>query len=181
MEGDIAGIERCYLGTQRALRERLLSASDVATRIRLSKDSRTYLASRGRHMEPQYETLLAAGRTQWRAGERVRFFKAESGEAVWLPDEADDVSPIADEEEMTEALVELQSPSVPAAALERRDYNVEYYLRLLLQSYAQRLRVAFEAEDFKQLFRLDGQLSLLDRPIGDMQLRWIRCPLPGGR
>jgi len=181
MQGDIAGIERCYLETQGALRGRLLPASDVATRVRLSKDSRAYLASRGKHMEPQYEALLAAGRTQWRAGERVRFYKAQSGEAVWLPDEADDISPIADEKEFedegTEAAADLRSPSVSTAALERRDYDVAHYLRILLYSYAERLRVAFGAEDFQQLFRLDAQRGLFDRPVNEMQLRWIRCPL----
>ena len=66
--------------------------------------------------------------------------------------------------------------------MDRRDYDVEHYLRLLLQSYAERLRVAFEPEDFKQIFRLDPQLSLFGKPIHAMQLRWIRCPSsPGGR
>jgi DNA polymerase I len=184
MQGDIAGIQRCYLETQGALRGRLLPASDVATRVRLSKDSRTYLASRGKHMEPQYEALLAAGRNQWRAGERVRFYKAQTGEAVWLPDEADDISPIVDEEEFekegTEAAADLRPSSVSTAALERRDYNIAHYLRILLYSYAERLRVAFEAEDFQQLFRLDAQRGLFDRPVNEMQLRWIRCPSPSG-
>jgi hypothetical protein len=40
------------------------------------------------------------------------------------------------------------------------------------------LRVVFEAEDFSQLFRLDGQQGLFDRPIEQMQLRWIRGPAP---
>ena len=88
-------------------------------------------------MEPQYEALLAAGRTQWRAGERVRFYKAQSGEAVWLPDEADDVSPIAVEEELegegTEAAAGLRSASVSTTILERRDYDIEHYLHILSQ------------------------------------------------
>ncbi len=134
--------------------------------------------------DPQYEALLAAGRTQWRAGERVRFYKAQRG-AVWLPDEADDISPIADEEELEgegmEMVENLRLPSVSAASMEWRDYDVEHYLRILLYSYAERLRVAFKAEDFQQLFRLDGQLSLFDRLIEEMQLRWIRCPSQGGR
>ena len=44
---------------------------------RLSKDSKTYLAKRAKHTEAQYEALLAAGRTQWRAGERVRFYRSQ--------------------------------------------------------------------------------------------------------
>ena len=59
---------------------------------------------------------------------------------------------------------------------ERRDYDVEQYARVLLYSYASRLAVVFTVEDFQQLFRLDGQMSLFDRPLEAMQLRWIRCP-----
>lgn len=53
---------------------------------------------------------------------------------------------------------------------------MEQYARVLLNSYASRLAVAFTAEDYRQLFRLDGQMSLFDRPLEAMQLRWIRCP-----
>jgi hypothetical protein len=110
MQGDIAGIAQAYQETQETLRLRLLPASDVATRVRLSKDSKTYLAKRAKHTEAQYEALLAAGRTQWRAGERVRFYRAQHGASVWLPDEADDASPIQDEEEADE-LEEAWNPS----------------------------------------------------------------------
>jgi DNA polymerase, archaea type len=178
MQNDIEGIARCYQETQEALRQRRLPASDVATRMRLSKDSTTYLATRAKHTEAQYEALLAAGRTQWRAGERVRFYRAQHGAPVWLPDEADDASPISDEEDADE--VEGSEESLFAAPCatpltDRRDYDSEHYVRVLLHSYAERLRVVFEAEDFSQLFRLDGQQGLFDRPIDQMQLRWIRC------
>src|SRR5205823_9067858 len=148
MLGDVAGIARGYQETQEALRLRLLPASDVATRMRLSKDSKAYLARRAKHTEAQYEALLAAGRTQWRAGERVRFYRAQNGAPVWLPDEADDASPILNEEETGEGekSVELLfSPASEDALAERRDYDIGHYLRVLLQSYAERLRVVFEA------------------------------------
>jgi len=181
MEDDIAGIARYYQETQEALRRRLLPASDVATRMRLSKDSKTYLASRVKHTEAQYEALLAAGRKQWRAGERVRFYRAPQGVPVWLPDEADDASPISDEEEADEVEKSeetlFSAPSAPPLA-DRRDYDSEHYVRVLRDSYAERLRVVFEAEDFTQLFRLDGQRGLFDRPVEQMQLRWIRCMSP---
>src|SRR6266571_2764914 len=181
MHDDIAGIVQCYRETQEALRQRLLPATDVATRMRLSKDSTTYLASRAKHTEAQYEALLAAGRTQWRAGERVRFYRAPQGIPIWLPDEADDAAPIADEEDADEVEANeetlLSAPST-APLTDRRDYDSEHYLRILRDSYAERLRVVFEAEDFSQLFRLDGQQGLFDRPIEHMQLRWIRCLTP---
>src|SRR6266536_2335412 len=182
MQDDIAGIVQCYRDTQEALRQRLLPASDVATRMRLSKDSKTYLAKRSKHTEAQYEALLAAGRKQWRAGERVRFFRAPQGVPVWLPDEADDASPISNEEngdETEESEESLFSTASTAPSLtDRRDYDIEHYLRILRDSYAERLRVVFEADDFSQLFRLDGQQGLFDRPIEQMQLRWIRCQPP---
>ena len=184
MQGDIAGIVRAYQETQEALRCRLLPAADVATRMRLSKDSKTYRARRAKHTEAQYEALLAAGRTQWRAGERVRFYRAQNGAPVWLPDEADDASPIQDEkdpDEGEESVEPLFSPASEASLAERRDYDIGHYLGVLLHSYAERLRVVFEAEDFQQIFRLDAQRGLFDRPIEEMQLRWIRCTTPTGR
>ena len=184
MQGDIAGIARAYQETQETLRLRLLPASDVATRVRLSKDSKTYLARRAKHTEAQYEALLAAGRTQWRAGERVRFYRVQHGASVWLPDEADDASPIQDEVDADEpegSVEPLFSTALGAPLTERRDYHVEHYLRVLRDSYAERLRVVFEAGDFEQLFRLDAQRGLFDRPIEEMQLRWIRCTAPTER
>ena len=149
--------------------------------MRLSKDSKTYLAKRAKHTEAQYEALLAAGRTQWRAGERVRFYRAHHGAPVWLPDEADDASPISEDEDTGEIEGSEESLfSAPSAAplTDRRDYDSEHYVRVLRGSYAERLRVVFEAEDFSQLFRLDAQTGLFDRPIEQMQLRWIRCMSP---
>ena len=180
MQDNIEGIVRFYQETHEAQR-RLLPATDVATRMRLSKDSKTYLAKRAKHTEAQYEALLAAGRTQWRAGERVRFYRAQHGAPVWLPDEADDASPISEDEDTGEIEGSEESLfSAPSAAplTDRRDYDSEHYVRVLRGSYAERLRVVFEAEDFSQLFRLDAQTGLFDRPIEQMQLRWIRCMSP---
>jgi len=67
-------------------------------------------------------------------------------------------------------------PPETAPMGEQRDYDVDLYARLLLNSYASRLAVAFTVEDFGQLFRINGQMSLFDRPLEAMQLRWIRCP-----
>ncbi len=88
---------------------------------------------------------------------------------------------IADEEEADEAETSEESlfPAASAPSLtDRRDYDSEHYPRILRDSYAERLRVVFEAEDFSQLFRLDGQQGLFDRPIDQMQLRWVRCLAP---
>ena len=125
--------------------------------------------------------MLAAGRTQWRNGERVRFYRAQQGTPVWLPDEADDASPISEDEDTDEGEGHVESMFSAASdtpLTDRRDYDSEHYVRVLLHSYAERLRVVFEAEDFSQLFRLDGQQGLFDRPIEEMRLRWIRCLAP---
>ncbi len=187
MQGDVAGAQRCYLETADALRRRLLTAADVATQVRLSKTPKAYLAARAKHTESQYEALLAAGRTQWTAGERVRFYRTQDGGYAWLPEEADD-APLSFDNSPDEAEVDTPVSSgdanMPATFVdaekhaERHDYDVNHYLRILLMSYAGRLRDAFTSEDFDQLFRLDGQRRLFDQPIEAMQLRWIRCAQP---
>jgi DNA polymerase I len=135
---------------------------------------------RQRHQEPQYEALLAAGRTSWEPGERVRFYRNRAGSSVWHPEEEETSEASNMEEGMGEELDNL--PSAPSGTVHmqsevptsRRDYDVEYYLQQLVGSYAARLRKAFEPEDYAQIFRLNGQVGLFDRPIEMIQPRWIR-------
>ena len=193
MTGDIAGVRQTYLDTVIALLNRSLTATDVAARVRLSKTPEAYMATRSAHPEAAYETLLAAGRTRWSPGERVRFYRARSGGYIWLPEEADEApagSRWEPEEAMDEDEEEL-APGDPGSAESnhplppklsrrellagRRDYDVNHYLQALVTSYAARLRKAFAPDDFEQLFRLNGQPGLFDRPIEAIQPRWIRC------
>jgi DNA polymerase elongation subunit (family B) len=155
MIGDVEGLSAVFRGTAAAIAGRELPASEVAARARLTKTPEGYLASRGTHREAAYEALLAAGRTRWTPGERVRFYRARGGAHVWLPDEDDDA----------------RSGAAEAA----RDYDVDHYLEVLVGSYASRLRKAFAPEDFERIFRLDAQAGLFDRPIGAIEPRWIRC------
>ena len=46
-----------------------------------------------------------------------------------------------------------------------RDYDVDYYVRLLRASYAQRLARAFTPLDFETLFADPDQLSIFAPPI----------------
>ncbi|MFL5705475.1 MAG: DNA polymerase, partial [Ktedonobacteraceae bacterium] len=107
------------------------------------------------------------GRTNWYPGERVRFYRARGKSYVWLPEENIEAS--------------INQPWEPEAKTDktntqhRQDYDVEHYLQVLVTSYAARLRKAFLPDDFEQLFRLDGQSGLFDRPIEHIQPRWIRC------
>ena len=179
MTGDVVGVRDAYLETADALRQRLFTATDVATRVRLSKTPEAYQAARSGHSEQAYEALLAAGRTKWTPGERVRFYRTQSGLQVWMPDESEEII-ISDAQEAgakedgrkpNEALLSFHPDDMKS----RLDYDVEHYLRVLVTSYASRLRKAYATEDFEQLFRIDEQLGLFDRPVEHIQPIWIRC------
>jgi DNA polymerase elongation subunit (family B) len=187
MSDDIAGLRQSYLDMVLALRKRELSPADLATRVRLSKTPEAYRTSRASHPEAQYEALLAAGRTRWFPGERVRFYRSRRGTYVWLPDENEEASVQSNWEAGAEQAEQAGTGDEEAALTPRaslaahgehrgsRDYDVEHYLQVLVTSYAARLRKAFAPEDFEQLFRLDGQSGLFDRPIESITPRWIRC------
>ncbi|TMC59327.1 MAG: DNA polymerase [Chloroflexota bacterium] len=194
MTNDIVGLRRAYLETVEALRHRALPASELGAKVRLSKTPEAYMSSRAGHPEAQYEALLSAGRTRWFPGERVRFYRARNKQYVWLPEETDEASvgndweaepgPNGEEREAaamagvvaSEVVQDVPGASSPREEVgNRRDYDVDHYLQVLVTSYAGRLRKAFSAEDFEQLFRLDGQEGLFDRPVEDIEPRWIRC------
>ena len=67
------------------------------------------------------------------------------------------------------------SSSSRAAIADRRDYDVNHYIQVLITSYAARLRKAFSPEEFAQLFRLESQPGLFDQPVESIQSKWIRC------
>jgi DNA polymerase I len=179
MTGDVVGVRDAYLETLAALRERRLPASDVAARVRLSKTPEAYLANKATRPEAAYEALLAAGRKTWSPGERVRFYRARGGISVWIPEESEEASV----EQGWEKEIEAKEHSQKAVATivphediaNRRDYDVEHYLRVLFTSYASRLRKVYAPGDFELLFRTDGQLGLFDQPIEHIQPNWIRC------
>jgi len=141
--------------------------------VRLSKSSDTYLASRSAHSEAQYEALLAAGRTRWYPGERVRFYRVRNKSYVWLPDEAEE-APIRPGEDNDLLSPPSNAPGDGVKPAERRDYDIDHYLNVLVTSYAGRLKKGFSPESFEQLFRLDYQEGLFDLPVEDIKPRWIK-------
>jgi DNA polymerase, archaea type len=157
----------------------------------ISKTPEAYLTSRASHPEPQYEALLAAGRTRWCPGERVRYYRTRGKTYIWLPEENEEASvdrgwetePISKNSnqvttDIPNMVSETNSPSTNRAAIaDRRDYDVNHYVLLLITSYAARLRKAFAPEDFAQLFRLESQPGLFDQPVESIQPKWIRCSL----
>jgi DNA polymerase, archaea type len=183
MTGDVVGARRAFLEATEALRKRLFPAADVAARVRLSKSPEAYQAARAGHAEQAYEALLAAGRANWTPGERVRFYRTPGGATVWLPDESEEISfGEAGETEVgvgeggrIAALPQIHHDDVK----NRRDYDVDHYLRVLVTSYASRLRKAYAAVDFEQLFRTDEQLGLFDQPLENIHPIWIRCQATG--
>jgi hypothetical protein len=54
-------------------------------------------------------------------------------------------------------------------AADRRDYDVEYYLRLLRETFAERLARAFTVEDWATLFAAPEQPSLFAPPVEVIQ------------
>ncbi|MFN8536618.1 MAG: DNA polymerase domain-containing protein [Thermomicrobiales bacterium] len=164
LEGDSAGVRQAFLDTVAALRGRTLTPEDVATVARITKTPEEYAQSRVKSREAAYEALLSGGRERWRAGERVRFYRAADGTTVWLPDGAGNET--ADSPE--------QGAAVPSS--ERRPpYDVANYLAVLQTTFVSRFRKAFAPDDFEQLFRPTGQLGLFDRPVGEVEPLWIEA------
>ena len=178
LTNDIPGLHSAFRETVTAIRGCALPASDMGTRVRLSKTPESYLSSRASHPEPQYEALLAAGRTRWFPGERVRFYRARGKAYVWLPESTEDTTIDQNRAQNDNASSDGKqkdhaAPSRRELVEGRRDYDVEHYLNVLVTSYAARLRKAFAPEDFEQLFRVE-QAGLFDQPVESIEPRWIR-------
>jgi DNA polymerase I len=147
LASDVAGARAIYVQTARTLRRRELPTSDVATRVRLTKSPEEYLAGQRQRRELAYEALLAAGQTRWRAGERVHVYRSVRGPRLLR--DADGAG----------------EPDGPPEAA--RDYDVEYYLRVLRESFAARLARALAPEDFSALIEDPEQLALFTRDLND--------------
>ncbi|MCP3138653.1 ribonuclease H-like domain-containing protein [Pyxidicoccus xibeiensis] len=146
LAGDIPGVREEYVATVMALRRRQVPTLAVTSRVRLTKSAAQYLALRERRRELSYEAMLAGGRTDWSAGERVRVYRAVRGRAGLLPDNDEDGE---------------------APTSDPRDYDVEYYVRLLRETFAARLVRALTPEDFSTVFADPGQPSLFAPLLAD--------------
>ena len=146
LSGDVPGVRERYLRMTAALRARALSTYEVSSRVRLTKSPAAYERSRARRRELPYEALLAAGQTQWREGDHVRVYRKPNGEAG-----------------LTGRPEAPSSDDLPDA--DPRDYDIEYYVRLLRTTYAERLARALSPEDFATVFADPDQLSLFAAPL----------------
>jgi DNA polymerase elongation subunit (family B) len=142
---DVRGVQDAYVATVSALRRRAIPTADVTQRVRLTKSPEEYAATRDARRELAYEAVLAAGRTRWHAGERVRVYRATRGRALLFgsPDEDD---------------VEQADP---------RDYDADYYVRVLRDTFAERFARALDPEVFAAVFGDPDQPSLFAPPLGD--------------
>jgi DNA polymerase elongation subunit (family B) len=137
---DVAGVRDAYLSAVSALRERALPTHDVSSKVRLTKTPQRYLETRDARRELPYEAMLASGRPAWTVGERVRVYRTRSGYGRVVTSADDD--------------------TIAAEGTDRRDYDVEHYVRVLRETYASRLARAFTPDDFAAVFAEPDQPSL---------------------
>ncbi len=114
---DISNVRQAYVETVDALRRREYSTFDVSSRVRLTKTPSRYHETRASRREHSYEAMLAAGRHDWRRGERVRVYRVCDGSAGLATDLA----------------------TTTVSETDPRDYDVEHYLRVLKTGFASRL------------------------------------------
>jgi DNA polymerase, archaea type len=141
LAGDLVAVRDAYVACVSALRRRELPTRAVTARVRLSKTPEEYAGTRGQRRELAYEAMIGAGRRQWRLGERVRVYRAGDGRAGLLGEEFE--------------------------AEDARDYDVEYYLRLLRETFASRLARGMRAVDFADVVADPRQGSLFEAGLGE--------------
>ena len=142
---DVVGVHEMYLATVSELRRRDISTHDVSSRVRLTKTPEEYLESREKRRELPYEAMFAAGRKDWSIGDRVRVYRNSAGEGALV--------------------VESDDEGGDDTRADRRDYDIEHYIRVLRDSFAVRLSRAFTHEDFAAVFADPDQPSLFQPPI----------------
>jgi DNA polymerase I len=157
LRGDVPGVRTAYVDSALALRARRLSTRDVSIEVRLSKTPEEYASTREQRRELPYEALLASGRSAWGTGERIRVYRARNGRAALLSS--------ADGEDAPES-TGTAAPAAAGVPSDARDYDVEYYVRLLRATFAARLARAFEPEVFAQVFADPQQLGLFTASLG---------------
>ncbi len=117
--------------------------------MRLTKTPGEYLELRDTRRELAYEAMLASGRTTWRVGERVRVYRTQAGPGA--------VAGAIDDEGMLDARPD------------RRDYDVDHYVRVLRDTFAARLARAFTPDDFAIVFADPAQPSLFGSSVADVR------------
>jgi hypothetical protein len=144
---DLGGVRHAFARTVNALRRREVPTYEVSSRVRLTKSPARYLQARERRRELTYEALLASGRTAWSVGDRVRVYRTMTGEGGVVP-EGEDGAP-------------------DLAAADPRDYDVEHYVRVLREIFAERMSRAVTPDAFAAIVADPDQPSLFDASLED--------------
>jgi DNA polymerase elongation subunit (family B) len=144
LRGDVSGVRAAYVDTVRALYNRALPTRELSSRVRLTRTPTQYEQGRATRRELAYDALLAHGRTSWRIGERIRVYRTTAGGGL-----------VADHDD----------EAVGAAPIDPRDYDVDYYVRLLRRTFAARLVTAFSPDDFDTIFANPDQLPLFPEQL----------------
>ena len=147
MKGEILEIRNAYVATIDSLRRRELTSFEVSSRVRLTKTPDQYLRTRATRREFPYEAMLASGRREWSAGDRVRVYRTKSGGAV---------VPEFDEE-------------VTNAVTDPRDYDTEHYVCVLRDAFASRLMRGLAPDDYEAVFADPMQPSLFAPDLESMR------------
>jgi DNA polymerase elongation subunit (family B) len=155
LAGDAGGVREVYVATLDALRRRELRTFDVSSLVRLTKTPERYLETRDSRRELPYEAMLASGRASWTVGDRVRVYRTMTGSGGVVAEA---------EDEATEGV-------------DRRDYHVEHYARLLRDTFGARLARAFTPEDYSVVFADPDQMSLFAPPVDGVQSVLRREPV----
>jgi DNA polymerase elongation subunit (family B) len=156
---DVPAVRAAYLDVVDALRTRSLPTADVAARVRLTKTPAEYLATRAQRRELPYEAMLNSGRDSWTARERIRVYRAQGNRAALFSESTAD----PDDDSL-------------ANKRDARDYDVDFYLRQLRETFAARLARAFKAEDFAVLFADPQQLNLFPPDLAAIEPILTRLP-----
>jgi DNA polymerase I len=198
---DVAGVRAAYVDTVMAVRARALPTAAVAARVRLRKTPAQYAATRAERRELMYEAMLAAGRTEWAPGERVRVYRgapapgqgggpgaaaASFGRLLAGPAPGSDDDEELDDDDEGEAA---PAPSgvvragghgaAGAAPSDRRDYDGDHYARVLRDQIATRLARALSPEAFAAVFADPDQLALFTPALAAMRPVLTRAPGEG--
>jgi len=144
LAGDAAGVRDVYLETLSAIKRRELPTREVSSRVRLTKTPEHYLAARETRRELAYEAMLLAGRNEWEVGHRVRVYRTSAGTGGLVDDDA-------------------------VGDADARDYDIDYYARLLLDTFAARLSRALTPLDFDAVFADPEQLMLFAPSLEDVR------------
>jgi DNA polymerase elongation subunit (family B) len=148
LRDDIAGVRDAYLETVDALRARAISTFDVSSRVRLTKTPEEYLETRESRRELPYEAMLASNRPSWSVGDRVRVYRKRHATGRIVADAGEPGEGGGDDP---------------------RDYDVEWYVRQLRETFAARMVRAFTTDDFAIVFPHPDQLSLFAADIGTVR------------